>query len=68
LRHRTAPAAAATKVGPSGTIIGIDASAQMLEVAHARVTEHGWNNVHLLAAPGAQAQNRAASATCRSPH
>jgi demethylmenaquinone methyltransferase/2-methoxy-6-polyprenyl-1,4-benzoquinol methylase len=29
------------KVGPSGTIVGIDASAQMLEVAGARVTEHG---------------------------
>ena len=43
------------KVGPSGTIVGIDASAQMLEVAAARVTEHGWDNVHLLAAPVAQA-------------
>ncbi len=43
------------KVGPSGTIIGIDASAQMLEVADTRVTEHGWDNVHLLAVPVAQA-------------
>ena len=43
------------KVGPSGTIIGIDASAQMLEVAGTRVTEHGWDNVHLLAVPVAQA-------------
>lgn len=43
------------RVGPSGTIIGIDASEQMLEVAAARVTEHGWANVHLLAAPVAQA-------------
>ena len=43
------------KVGPSGTIVGIDASAQMLEVADARVSEHGWGNVHLLAAPVAQA-------------
>ena len=42
-------------VGPSGTIVGIDASAQMLEVAGARVTEHGWDNVHLFAAPVAQA-------------
>jgi len=39
------------KVGPSGTIVGIDASAQMLEVAGARVAEHGWDNVHLFAAP-----------------
>ena len=43
------------KVGPSGTIIGIDASPQMLEVAGARVAEHGWDNVQLFAAPVAQA-------------
>ena len=43
------------KVGPSGTIVGIDASAQMLDVAGARVTEHGWDNVRLLLAPVAQA-------------
>jgi ubiquinone/menaquinone biosynthesis C-methylase UbiE len=43
------------KVGPSGTIVGIDASAQMLEVADTRVTEHGWDNVHLYAAPVAEA-------------
>ena len=43
------------KVGPSGTIVGIDASAQMLEVAGARVAEHGWDNVRLLAAPVAEA-------------
>ena len=46
------------KVGPSGTIVGIDASAQMLEVAGARVAEHGWNNVHLFAAPVAEAPLR----------
>ena len=43
------------KVGPSGTIVGIDASEQMLEVAAARVAEHGWDNVHLHATPVAQA-------------
>src|SRR5687768_674288 len=43
------------KVGPYGTIVGIDASAQMLEVAGARVAEHGWDNVQLLAAPVAKA-------------
>jgi ubiquinone/menaquinone biosynthesis C-methylase UbiE len=43
------------KVGPSGTIIGIDASAQMLEVARARVAEHGWDNVRLRVSPTAQA-------------
>jgi trans-aconitate methyltransferase len=43
------------KVGPSGTIVGVDASAQMLEVAAARVADHGWDNVRLFAAPVAQA-------------
>jgi ubiquinone/menaquinone biosynthesis C-methylase UbiE len=43
------------KVEPTGTIVGIDASAQMLEVARARVAKHGWDNVHLLAAPVAEA-------------
>lgn len=43
------------KVGPTGTIVGIDASDQMLEVAGARVAEHGWDNVHLFAAPVDQA-------------
>jgi demethylmenaquinone methyltransferase/2-methoxy-6-polyprenyl-1,4-benzoquinol methylase len=43
------------KIGPSGTIIGIDASAQMLEVADVRLTEHGWDNVRLLTAPIADA-------------
>ena len=43
------------KVGTSGTIVGIDESEQMLEVAGERVAEHGWNNVRLLAAPVARA-------------
>jgi len=43
------------KVGPTGTIIGIDASGQMLKVAADRVTEHGWSNVQLVAAPVADA-------------
>jgi SAM-dependent methyltransferase len=43
------------KVGTSGTIVGIDESEQMLEVAGDRVAEHGWNNVRLLAAPVAHA-------------
>ncbi len=30
------------KVGPTGTIVGIDASEQMLQLAAARVVEHGW--------------------------
>ena len=43
------------KVGPSGTIIGVDASEQMLQIAADKVTAHGWTNVHLIAAPVAQA-------------
>jgi ubiquinone/menaquinone biosynthesis C-methylase UbiE len=39
------------KVGPTGTIVGIDASEQMLQVAAGRVTAHGWDNVRLVAAP-----------------
>jgi ubiquinone/menaquinone biosynthesis C-methylase UbiE len=44
------------KLGPTGTIIGIDASAQMLDVAAARVTEHGWDNVGLITALVADAR------------
>jgi trans-aconitate methyltransferase len=39
------------KVGPTGAIIGIDASDQMLHVARERVTEHRWDNVRLINAP-----------------
>ena len=43
------------KVGPTGTIIGIDASEQMLKVAANRVTQNGWSNVQLITAPVADA-------------
>ena len=43
------------KVGPTGTIVGIDASEQMLQVAADRVTAQGWDNVRLVAAPAEQA-------------
>ncbi len=43
------------KVGPTGAIIGIDASEQMLQVAADRVAEHGWDNVRLIASPVATA-------------
>jgi 2-polyprenyl-3-methyl-5-hydroxy-6-metoxy-1,4-benzoquinol methylase len=36
------------KVGPTGAIVGIDASEQMLEVAAARCVEQGWDNVRLM--------------------
>ncbi len=40
-------------VGPTGTVIGIDLSAQMLAVAHARIRAHGWTNVCLVQANAA---------------
>ena len=43
------------KVGPTGRIVGIDASEQMLQVAADRVTTHGWDNVRLVAAPAERA-------------
>ena len=47
------------KVGPTGAIIGIDASEQMLRVAADRIAEHGWDNVALIAAPVATAPIKA---------
>lgn len=35
-------------VGPSGTIIGVDASPGMLAEARKRIERHGWSNVQLL--------------------
>ena len=43
------------KVGPTGRIVGIDASEDMLQVAADRVTTHGWDNVRLVAAPAERA-------------
>lgn len=46
------------KVGPTGSIVGIDASAQMLRVAADRVADHRWENVELITAPVAAAPIR----------
>jgi SAM-dependent methyltransferase len=43
------------KEGPTGRIVGIDASEQMLQVAADRVTAHGWDNVRLVATPAERA-------------
>lgn len=37
-------------VGPSGRIVGVDASPEMLAQAHRRAVDHGWGNVTLLQA------------------
>lgn len=41
-------------VGASGAVIGIDLSAEMLDVARRRVERHGWRNVRLIAADAAR--------------
>jgi SAM-dependent methyltransferase len=38
------------RVGPGGTIVGVDASRQMLDLAAARAAGHGWGNVVLIEA------------------
>lgn len=38
------------RIGPGGTIVGVDASATMLDLARRRVAEHGWRNVVLVEA------------------
>ena len=43
------------KIGPTGTIIGIDASPDMLDLAAQRISDNGWRNVHLINAPVDQA-------------
>jgi demethylmenaquinone methyltransferase/2-methoxy-6-polyprenyl-1,4-benzoquinol methylase len=44
------------KVGAGGTIVGIDASEQMLRLARDRVAARGWANVRLLAGPAERAR------------
>src|ERR1700710_534186 len=41
-------------VGPSGTVIGIDASPGMLAEAHKLIERRGWSNVQLLQQDAAQ--------------
>ena len=39
------------KIGSAGTIVGIDASQHMLDVAASRVADNHWRNVQLVTAP-----------------
>ena len=43
------------KIGPTGTIIGIDAAKDMLDLAARRVVQNGWQNVELVVSPVADA-------------
>jgi ubiquinone/menaquinone biosynthesis C-methylase UbiE len=43
-------------VGPSGTVIGVDASAGMLAEAEKLIGRHGWSNVRLLRQDAARLQ------------
>lgn len=44
------------KIGPTGTIVGIDESQDMLNIAADRVTHHGWSNVQFINGPVDQAR------------
>jgi Methyltransferase domain len=41
-----------THIGPTGRIIGIDESPQLLAVAAHQATRRGWDNIELINAPG----------------
>jgi ubiquinone/menaquinone biosynthesis C-methylase UbiE len=57
-------------VGPSGQVVGIEQSPQMIEKARQRVQRHGWRNVSLLCAPAEEAtlQGRADAALLHFTH
>jgi SAM-dependent methyltransferase len=44
------------RIGPSGTIIGIEPAPRMRERAHRRVVDQGWRNVVLIGAPAETAR------------
>jgi SAM-dependent methyltransferase len=45
-----------SKIGATGTIVGVDESPQMLELARARVARQGWDNVTLVPAAAQDAR------------
>lgn len=36
------------RLGPTGKIVGVELSPEMLSIAHKRVLDHGWQNVELI--------------------
>ncbi|WP_426975427.1 class I SAM-dependent methyltransferase [Pseudarthrobacter sp. O4] len=53
------------RIGPAGTIIGIDRSPGMLRQAQRRTTHHGWDNVILVQADMTSLDARAVTARIR---
>ena len=51
-------------VGPSGRVVGVEVSAEMLRQAQARVERSGWRNVTLIEAPAEEARLCPAGAPC----
>jgi ubiquinone/menaquinone biosynthesis C-methylase UbiE len=49
-------AAVQERIGPGGTIVGVDASGAMLALARRRAVEHRWANVELVGASVADAE------------
>ena len=43
------------RISPGGTIVGVDASGEMLDLAAERAAAHGWNNVVLIEAMAGEA-------------
>jgi SAM-dependent methyltransferase len=43
------------RVGPTGTVVGVDPAEEMLSLARQRCTAHGWSNVVLIHSTVAQA-------------
>lgn len=44
------------KIGPQGSIVGIDLSGEMLAIARQRVERSGWSNVSLIEASAEEAE------------
>ena len=42
------------RVGPTGTVVGLDFSAEMVQQATERIREHDWSNVHVIRGDGTQ--------------
>jgi demethylmenaquinone methyltransferase/2-methoxy-6-polyprenyl-1,4-benzoquinol methylase len=46
--NRPVPALLTERIGPTGAVVGVDQSPDMLAVARHRIGAHGWTNVTLI--------------------